>query len=46
MWQVRSYAFSEGEHCCREISVIAGKLQESSGGNPCCITEHDNYDVL
>ena len=29
--------------CCREISAIDNKLQESSGGNPCCITEHEGF---
>ena len=31
--------------CCREISAIDNKLQESSGDNPCCITEHEGLDV-
>ena len=29
--------------CCREISAIDNKLQKSSGGNPCCITEHEGF---
>ena len=29
--------------CCREMSAIDNKLQESSGGNPCCITEHEGF---
>ena len=29
--------------CCREISAIDNKLLESSGGNPCSITEHEGF---
>ena len=32
--------------CCREISAIDNKLQESSGGNPCCITEHEGFQPV
>ena len=48
MWQVRSDAYSEGKHnlCCREILVIDNKLLETSGGNPCCITEHEGFQPV
>ena len=32
--------------CCREISVIDNKLQETSSGNPCCITEHEGFQPV
>ena len=32
--------------CCREILAIDNKLQESSGGNLCCITEHEGFQPV
>ena len=32
--------------CCKKISVIDNKLQESSVGNPCCITEHEGFQPV
>ena len=32
--------------CCREISAIDNKLQKSSGGNLCCITEHEGFQPV
>ena len=32
--------------CCREISAIDNRLQKSSGGNPCCITEYEGFQPV